>query len=391
MKITNFIIFFSIVLVVYVSANYYIFIRGWQALPRIPAVKASYLTVFILLALSYIAGRVLERYTICTASECLIWVGSFWLGMMFYLFIGALACDLLRLGNWIVQAIPSQSERYLLARQTAASVVAVSALIAVIGGYFNTLHPRIRTISISVPKDAAGRAVLDIALVTDIHLGTIISNSRLQKMVDMINVLRPDIVLLGGDIVDEDLAPVIENNLGELLGAIRSRYGTYAVTGNHEYIGGVEKAHRYLSQHGVTVLRDRTLLVDGSFYLVGREDASITQFTGARRMSLDEIMKGVDTSRPVIVMDHQPFRLSQAVKNGVDLQVSGHTHHGQVWPASLITRLIYEISYGYREIDGTHFYVSCGYGTWGPPVRVGTVPEVVHIQLRFGSEGKGQP
>ncbi|HOT46220.1 MAG TPA: metallophosphoesterase [Spirochaetota bacterium] len=383
MKLINFIIFLSIVLAVHGAVNYYIFIRGWQVLPREPAVRIPYLAIFLIFALSYLAGRVLERFTICAASDYLIWIGSFWMGMMVYLFLGALLCDILRLGNWIAGVVPVPSELYGRIRQMAALAVTAVAAATVIAGYFNTLHPRINTVVVEVPKSAGGRRTLDIALVTDIHLGTIIKNSRLQTMADMVNVLQPDLVLLGGDIVDEDLAPVIQNNLGELLRTIRSRYGTYAVTGNHEYIGGVEAACRYLSDHGVTVLRDRSVLIDNSFYLVGREDRSITQFGGGRRLPLDSVMKGVDLARPVIMMDHQPFRLGEAAEHGVDLQVSGHTHHGQLWPFNFITSLIYEVSRGLKRIGNTHVFVSCGYGTWGPPVRVGMVPEVVHLQLRF--------
>jgi predicted MPP superfamily phosphohydrolase len=268
-------------------------------------------------------------------------------------------------------------------KQIAAAAVAAAAAIAILAGYLNTLHPRINHLVIEVPKSAGGRKTLDIALVTDVHLGTIIKNAHLQKMVDMVNVLRPDLVLLCGDIVDEDLAPVIQNNLGELLCTIRSRFGTYAVTGNHEYIGGVERACRYLADHGVTVLRDRAVLIGGSMYLAGREDRSIGQFSGRRRLPLEEILKQVDVARPVILMDHQPFGLSEAAGRGIDLQVSGHTHHGQLWPFNYITGMIYELSRGHRLINGTNFFVSCGFGTWGPPARLGAVPEVVHIQLRF--------
>ncbi len=383
MKLSTFIIFLSVVLAVHSLVNFYIFIRGWQALPREPYFRIPYLVIFLFLALSYFAGRVLERFTICTASDYLIWIGSFWLGIMLYLFMGVLLCDILRLGNWIAGVIPGPSDLYVKVKQIAAAAVAGAAAVTILAGFYNTLNPRINTIAIDIPKGAGGRTTLDIALVTDIHLGTIISNSRLQKMVDMVNVLRPDIVLLAGDIVDEDLAPIIQNNLGDLLRTIRSKYGTYAVTGNHEYIGGVEEACRYLAENGVNVLRDRAVLIDKSFYLVGREDRSLNQFTNRRRMSLGDIMKQVDKSLPIIMMDHQPFRLSTAARHGVDLQLSGHTHHGQLWPFNFVTSLIYEVSRGFRHINGTNYYVSCGYGTWGPPARVGNVPEVVHLQLRF--------
>lgn len=383
MKAINFIIFFSIFLVIYGSVNFYIFIRGWQSLPRGAAFRIPYLVLFLAVSLSYIGARILERVTICVASDIFIWIGSFWFGFMLYLFLGVLLWDLARLGNFISGTVPTASPLYERIRMIAALTTVAAATVIVITGYINTLNPHIRQVVIEVPKRANGRATLDIALATDIHLGTIIANSRVQRMVDMINSIRPDVVLLGGDIVDEDLKPVIENNIGDLLDTLRSRYGTFAVTGNHEYIGGVNAACTYLSKHGVTFLRDEARLIDGCFYLVGREDRSMNQFNGKRRQPLNAIMARLDRKLPLILMDHQPIRLSDGVESGIDLQVSGHTHHGQLWPASLITRLIYEVSYGLKKIGGTNVYVSGGYGTWGPPARVGIRPEVVHIQLRF--------
>ncbi|OHD66906.1 MAG: hypothetical protein A2176_12525 [Spirochaetes bacterium RBG_13_51_14] len=378
--------FISVVLAIHGSVNFYIGLRGWQALPGNPYIRIPYLVIFITCALSYMAGRVLERVTICAASDLLIWIGSFWFGMMLYLFIGIVFCDLLRLANWIAGVVPVPSGRYDRVKSIAAVSVTAAACSAVFAGWLNAMNPRINTIAVDIPKRAGGRGSLDIALVTDLHLGTMIKNARLQKMVDMVNVIRPDLILLCGDIVDEDLEPVIKNNLGQLLCTLRSRYGVFAVTGNHEYIGGVDNACRYLSKHGVRMLRDEAVLIDNCFNLVGREDASISQFTSGRRKPLDAVMGNVDRRLPVIMMDHQPLRLSAAEKNGVDLQVSGHTHHGQLWPASIITNIIYEVSYGYRRSGSTNYYVSCGFGTWGPPSRLGTRPEVVHIQLRFGKQ-----
>ena len=383
MKTINVVIFFSLVIGILTSVNFYICIRGLQAIPYESIIRVPYIIFFIIISSSYIAGRILERYSICIASDVLIWIGSFWLGIMLYLFLGVVIFDIVRFINWLAGIVPVPSTGYDRIKLIAALAVAASAAMAVFGGYINTLHPRITTLVIDIPKKAGDRACLDIALVTDIHLGTIISNSRLQNMVDMVNSIHPDLVLLGGDIVDEDLAPVIENNLGELLRSIRSRIGTFAVTGNHEYIGGVEQACRYLSEHGVRMLRDEAICIDSCLFLVGREDRSSRQFTGTRRKQLGEILQGIDRSYPIILMDHQPFHLSEAAGQGVDLQLSGHTHDGQLWPASIITGAIYEVSSGYKKIGGANVYVSSGYGTWGPPSRVGTSPEVVHIKLRF--------
>jgi predicted MPP superfamily phosphohydrolase len=167
------------------------------------------------------------------------------------------------------------------------------------------------------------------------------------------------------------------------LSRIKSRFGVYAITGNHEYIGGVGPAVRYLEDHGVMVLRDTAIMINGQFFLAGRDDRDKPRFTGKPRKELEEVMTTVDTSYPVILMDHQPFNLGNHAKMGIDLQLSGHTHHGQLWPINYITEAIYEVSWGYKKIGNTHFYVSSGYGTWGPPLRLGNRPEIVKINLRM--------
>jgi predicted MPP superfamily phosphohydrolase len=223
---------------------------------------------------------------------------------------------------------------------------------------------------------------LRIVAASDIHLGTIIGRKRLRSIVDRINSLEPDVVLLPGDIVDEDLAPVIRENLGETLRSIRSNQGVFAVTGNHEHIGGAGPACAYLAEHGITMLRDSVARLEGGIYIVGREDRSSAGFGGRKRKTLESLMADVDTAYPVVLMDHQPFGLEEAAGKGIDLQLSGHTHHGQLWPLNKITEAVYELSWGETVKGETHFYVSSGVGTWGPPVRTGNRPEIVLIRLR---------
>ncbi|HUI65552.1 MAG TPA: metallophosphoesterase, partial [Bacteroidota bacterium] len=195
--------------------------------------------------------------------------------------------------------------------------------------------------------------------------------------------LKPDLILLPGDIVDEDLGPVIRENLGEMLRSLHARLGVYAVTGNHEYIGGAEAAVAYLRDHGITVLRDSVAKLDNGLYVIGREDRSSTQFGGKKRRALSDLMSDVDRSHPLLLMDHQPFHLEEAAKEGIDVQLSGHTHHGQLWPLNYITEAVYELSWGYLRKGNTHVVVSSGVGTWGPPVRTGNRPEIVLLKLRF--------
>ena len=384
MKKINFIIFFSIALGVYALINYYIFIREWEAGGHNASWRILYVAAFLLLALSYIAGRFLERVSLNWFSSGLVMIGSFWLAAMTYFLLFAFAIDILRLLNFIIPFFPSSFavDPEQTKATTALGVVGIVTVV-VIGGYINARTPRIRTLSLTIPKNGRSMKSLNIAVASDIHLGTIVCKSKLERIVERINALDPDLVLLPGDVVDEDIGPVIRNNLGETLRKIRSKFGVVAITGNHEYIGGVEPACKYLVEHGITMLRDGSITINNGVIIVGREDVSIRGFTGKIRKPLDELMSGLDRSFPIILMDHQPFHLEEAETNGVDLQLSGHTHHGQLWPFNFITKKVYELSWGYKKKGNTHYYVSCGVGTWGPPVRTGNRPEIVNLKLKF--------
>ena len=384
MKKINFVIFFSVALSVYALINYYIFIREWEAGGFQSIWRTVYVAAFLLLSISFIAGRMLERVTLSWFSSTLVLLGSFWLAAMVYFLLFAFAIDIIRLLNFIVPFFPSfltvNPER---TKEVTSFVVITVVAVVVLGGYINARTPIIKTLELSIPKNGHTIKSLNIAVASDIHLGTIVCKSKLIRIVEHINSLNPDLVLLPGDVVDEDIGPVIRNNLGETLRKIRSKYGVFAITGNHEYIGGVEPACRYLAEHGITMLRDAWVKIGDGLYVVGREDISIRGFTGKTRKPLSELMAEVDKSYPVILMDHQPFRLAEAEANGVDLQLSGHTHHGQLWPFNFITKKVYELSWGYKKKGSTHYCVSCGVGTWGPPIRTGNRPEIINIKLQF--------
>lgn len=384
MKKINFVVFFSIALAVYALINYYIFIREWEVGGQNSTWRTAFVAAFLLFSLSYIAGRFLERFSLTWFSSSLVMIGSFWLAAMTYFLLFTVAIDLLRLINLLAPLFPSSfSVNPEQTKETTALVVAAVVSIIVLAGYLNARTPRVRTLALTIPKNSRAMESMNIVVASDIHLGTIVCKSKLERIVDRINALDPDLVLLPGDVVDEDIGPVIRNNLGETLKKIRSKFGVLAITGNHEYIGGVEPACRYLVDHGITMLRDDSRKINNTVYIVGREDISIRGFAGKNRKPLQELMAGIDKSYPVILMDHQPFHLEEAEANGVDLQLSGHTHHGQLWPFNFITKKVYEISWGYKKKGNTHYYVSCGVGTWGPPVRTGNTPEIVNVKLSF--------
>lgn len=379
-------VFITIALLIYGAVNYYVFIRGWQALPRVPWLRTAYAALFVLAAGSFVAGRFLERTACTDLTTAIVWIGSFWLAFMLYLIMSLAALDLLRLSTALFHWWPrAAAANYQAVKAVAFGLVLGGTAAAVIAGHVNALRPRIERLEITIPKRAGPRRELRIVMASDIHLGTIIGNGRLEQMVGLINAQQPDVILLAGDIVDEDVGRVIRDNLGETLKKLDAPLGVYGITGNHEYIGGAAAAVDYLNAHGVAMLRDSVIMVGNSFYLGGRDDRSGQRFNGRPRRPLPELLQGVDLTKPLILMDHQPFELDKSAAAGVDLQLSGHTHHGQLWPLNYITNKVYELSWGYKKKGATHFYVSSGYGTWGPPVRIGNRPEIVKITLRFAS------
>jgi len=159
---------------------------------------------------------------------------------------------------------------------------------------------------------------------------------------------------------------------------LKAKYGVYAVVGNHEYFGNVNRATDFMKRSGIKVLRDTAVTIDDKFIVIGRDD-----LTNRHRKSLKTIISDINNNLPMILLDHQPANLAEAVENKMDIQISGHTHNGQIYPFSLLVSKFYELGYGYLKKGNTHFYVSSGLGLWGAPIRLGTQSEIVNIRLNF--------
>lgn len=383
MKSYQFLIFFSIVLLIYSLINYYIYIRGLQALPQNSGFRSWYPWIFLFVSSSYIISRLMERVWISPLSNFFTFVGSFWLAFMIYLLMAVLVIDVFRLILYFLPHPTFLADNYVQVKKYMLIAVAGAAGIVVLAGHINALNPRVKRIDIQINKKAGVLKTLHIAAASDIHMGTLVGPRRTAKLVRMLNERNADVILLAGDIVDEDLAPVIHNDLGRSLLKLKAPLGVFAITGNHEYIGGAEAAVKYLEEHGIRMLRDTSIKINESFYLAGRNDRDSKRFSAKERKGLDKILEGVDFSFPVIMMDHQPFNLQQVADSGIDFQLSGHTHHGQLWPLNYITKAMYEVSWGYKQKGNSHFYVSSGFGGWGPPVRTGNRPEILDIYITF--------
>lgn len=378
------ILFFSIFFAIYAAINYYIFIRGWQALEGLPHLRILYLIIFIIIASAYIAAKFLVSYLPLYIYNAALWIGSFWFAFMLYFFISIVLIDFLRLLNWKLDFFPVFiKENYLLTKHIVSGAILVLTLVVTLLGYINTRNLKVKTLNIEIAKGECKLDELNVVMASDIHLSPMENESLLEKIVRKINELNPDIILLAGDIVDDKPSVLNGNKIGSSLLKLKAEYGVYAATGNHEFITGIKDAEKYIVNHNINLLRDSFIKIDDGFIVVARDDRSKKNFTGEERLPLNKIINDSVKGYPIILMDHTPFGLDEAERNGVALQLSGHVHNGQLYPLNYITSMIYEKSWGYIKKGHTQYYISCGVGTWGPPVRTGSYSEIINLKIKF--------
>lgn len=381
-------VFLAIALSIYGLVNFYIARRGAQALASAPAARRAFLFAFIGLALLFPLGRVLMAVARGGWISAAVEIGTFHLAVMLYGLMAVLAVDLVRLVNAFAPFLP----KALVAGggRTGPAVfaaVAGAVLLTVAAGAWNATRLRTVDLELRVPGGAASVGRLTIVAASDLHLGRLVGPSRLAKVVERMNALEPDLVLFAGDIVDESVTDAIEAKLSGIMRGLKAPLGVYAAPGNHEFYSGLERNLACLRACGVTVLQDEAVEVGGAIVLAGRRDPS-SLGVQEKRLSIAGILNasGIRPGLPLVVLDHQPIALDEAVEAGAALQISGHTHDGQVFPIGLVNGLIYEHNYGLLRKGATSIYVTSGAGTWGPPVRVGSRAEVVRIRLSFGNE-----
>ncbi|PKG21772.1 metallophosphoesterase [Niallia nealsonii] len=246
-------------------------------------------------------------------------------------------------------------------------------------GTYNAYSPIIREYNLTLPKKNGKREQLSIAIASDMHFGTLSGNAHLAKLVTMINNLKADLILLPGDIIDDDPNPFLQKHMGEKMKELQAPLGIYGVLGNHEYYG--KKIPEFLQEMeriGIQILMDESIIIDDSFELIGRKDK-----TDKNRLSISQLTTNNAKDLPLIMMDHQPAELTQAMENDIHLILSGHTHRGQMAPNHFITKRVFELDWGYKQKEQLHAIVSSGYGFWGPPLRLGSRSEVVYIKINF--------
>ena len=371
--------FHTLITLAYIIPNIYVFLRIWFLfIPK--GYKLHYLIIYLLLAAIYPLSNLFHDAGPGTASGIIVLVADYILPFYLYLFLFILAFDLILLANLIVKIIPVEKLKSSRYKKIILSAIVSLSLIVVIAGIINFNTIRTSEYSIEIPGKSSKINHLKIAFAADFHLKEGVNIHFVENFVRKVNNLKPDIFLLGGDIVEGDRQnenmAVFEN----LLRNIKTRYGSFAVLGNHEYYAGQDKGN-FFNMAGIKVLCDTLAVPDGSFYLGGRNDSHIRQ-----RKTLEDLLRSVTDSLPVILLDHRPTEIDKVSRTTVDVQLSGHTHDGQLFPINLITRKIYKLSWGYQKIGNTNFFVTSGIRLWGPPVRTAGKSEIMVIDITFSHE-----
>ncbi len=357
-----------IMVLLFLSANYYVFYRIWHLLPVPTFVRIILLIIGILIVfspfLSMLSGSMLPS----SITVFLYKLGTSWLIIFLYLLITFLVADIIR----ITHIFPI--ETYLRNSWLGFGVIAGFITLIMSMGYIRYTNKERVELTLAVNKTL--EKPLKILAVSDMHLGYGIDRKEFESWVKLLNKEEADILLIAGDITDNNVRPLKEQRMDEVFRDIQTKYGIYTVLGNHEYIANEKEAVEFLQQSGINVLRDSAVLIADQFYIVGRDDRS-----NPDRKSIQELVTGIDAAKPMLLLDHQPYNLSETEQNGIDLQFSGHTHKGQVWPISWVTQLLFEKAHGYLKKGESHIYVSSGLGIWGGKFRIGSQSEYVVIHL----------
>lgn len=360
----------------YIIPNIYVFFRV-KSLFISRAYRIWYILIYLLIAGIYPIAQSFSHAEMNWAMQLISDMGNYILAFFLYFFLSVVLVDLILLLNrWIGFLAQETLRRFSFRFYTLLTLIVLSVGI-VIGGVINLNTIRVTEYSISVPKKNSLLKHLRVAYIADMHIQ---QNTRLhfiEQFVRKANALHPDIMLFGGDIVEGDSNNETTEAIESLLSTLSTKYGSYGVVGNHEFYGGM-KLDTFFQKAGIKLLFDTIVNIDSSFYLAGRFDEHFK-----RRKDLKTILGSQASDLPVLLLDHRPNQLQEVSKSGADVQFSGHTHNGQLFPINLIMRSIYELPWGYKKMANTHFFVTSGLRLWGPPVKTAGKSEIVLVNINF--------
>lgn len=334
-----------------------------------PFIKsAGFILLYLFLMVNTVGSRVLPDWLPAFVLKLSAWLSGYWVAFLYYSL-------LLMVGHGVLYA----ALRLLSVRLPFTQFAAVGAAFLVVfiaWGSWRAFSPVVRNETVVTQKLAQGEHY-KIVLVSDIHLGRELGYKYSSGLVDLVNAQRPDMVLIAGDIMDERLKYIAEENSIEPLSRLKAPLGVYAAFGNHDYLDGPKELRALLEANKVHVLTDESTVVDGKLKITGLHDYRVSTSV----VPLQQLSEGNDKYYSVLI-DHQPRRIDAAEAAGYDMYVAGHTHTGQLFPNRLVTKKMYKLDYGLKQFGSLTAIVSNGYGFWGPPVRTELKPEIVVIDLQ---------
>lgn len=374
------ILFILFIFGVYGGVHAYVFLKarqafgfGWGA-----GIAVALFMAFMVGAVFLI--RSLERHEFELTARTLSWVAFLWMALIFLFFCSSLAIDLVNLSLRVPAWLGGQGPFLLRVppRLSFALSLSLSALICVYG-YFDAQNIRTERLVFETDRLPQGTDKVTIAQISDVHLGLIVRCDRLVSILEVVKAAKPDILLSTGDLVDAQINHL--PGLRELLQDIHTKYGKYAITGNHEYYAGLDKALEFIGHSGFTMLRGEAKDI-GPIVIAGVDDRAAIQTRTGTPVPDRVALAGTDRSKKfVLFLKHQPHPDADAI-GMYDLMLSGHTHKGQIWPFTYLSRRAHAFHAGRYDLGkGSVIYVSRGSGTWGPPIRFFAPPEVTVIEV----------
>lgn len=351
----------------------YIYWRGRQALPASRRWRTPYTILFLLESVLYFTGYFFYDVLPDNVFIPIMNICNTWYVASLYLTMGLIALEVMRF--FIHRYCKFHIAQPFKTALFFSFIIGVSILLW--KAHRNVADPAVVHLHVDVPKGSSMRDSLKVVMVSDIHLGEVIGKKEAEKLVAISNAEHPDMVVIVGDLVDYESRFAENEHIENIFKQLEAPLGVYSTYGNHEYRANRIAKERWIRKFS-TLLKDSVASPDNSFYLIGRDD-----FVNKKRKALHQLMAGIDTTKPIIVLDHQPWSFAEMRMNRADLGLHGHTHNGQLWPYPLVMKWIYECAYGYYRKGGVQHFISSGYGCAGPAYRIGTRSEVVVLHIRF--------
>jgi uncharacterized protein len=363
----------------YSTLHFYVFLKAWHAFHFHWGVGIFIGIIFLSMIASPVTVRFLEREGHESIARFTAYTGYFWLGLLFFFFTISVSFDVLRLLTYIVGFLSRMDfSCFTSAYRFFFLVTLAGSIMLALYGYKEAGDIRLETIRIETNKLPKETGKVTIVQISDVHLGLIVGEEKLKKITKLIRNTNPDILVSTGDLVDGDIDTM--NELAGMLKGIEPRYGKYAITGNHEFYAGIDKSLDFTKRSGFTMLRGEGLAVHNLVNIAGIDDAAGKPFQ-YKDVPEKTLLSNLPPHLFTILLKHRPVVDNDAL-GLFDLQLSGHTHRGQIYPFRYLTQLVFPLYTGYHELsDNAHLYVSRGSGTWGPPIRLLAPPEVTIIEL----------